>query len=163
MTQILKLTTMLVCAASIASPGFAQSPVEAVVQQLRDQGFGEIEISRTMLGRTKIEAYRGDLEREIVVTSSGRILKDEVESDLDDLRDRDRDRDRDRFAGGVDYDDDDDGGEDDDDTDEDDDRNREREREREQEGRDDDNGGDREREREREQEGHGQDDDDDES
>ena len=52
----------------MAEPVFAQSVQDRIVQQLRDQGFAEIRISRTFLGRTRILATSPTLEREIVIT-----------------------------------------------------------------------------------------------
>lgn len=51
--------------------------VDRVVRQLKEQGYTRIEISRTWLGRAKIEAVRGNHEREIVLNrNTGEILRD---------------------------------------------------------------------------------------
>ena len=51
--------------------------VDAITHQLRDQGFSRIEVSRTLLGRTRIVAHSGDGEREIILNpNTGEILRD---------------------------------------------------------------------------------------
>jgi len=117
---------------------------DAIIQQLVEQGYERVEVSKTWLGRYRFIAYGGDRVREIVFNpATGEILRDYLRMlgddddrsagvlgqllDLDD-DDDDRDRDRDR-SGASDDDDDDDGdkksssgsGSDDDDDDERDD------------------------------------------
>ena len=83
-----------------AQPAFAQTAQEKVVRQLRAQGFEDIEISRTLLGRVRIIAIEDDTLREIILNpSTGVILRDywtEVEDDDDDDDDDDDGKDRDR-------------------------------------------------------------------
>lgn len=84
----------------------ADSVRDRIVNVLREDGYNEIRVSRTLLGRMRFVATRADAEREIVVNpGTGVILRDYI-----------------RFLkrGGRDDDDDDDD-EDDDDDDEDDD------------------------------------------
>ena len=60
-------------------PGLAsaQSVQEQIVSQLTAQGFTRIEISRTLLGRVKIEARSPSLDRELVFNpATGEILRD---------------------------------------------------------------------------------------
>ena len=111
MNRTLKLTTAIVLVTCFGTPGYAQTAsVESYVQQLLDQGYTNIEISTTFLGRTRIEAYRGSLERELIVARNGAILRDETEeSDDEDDDDDDDDEDED-----DDEDDEDDEDEDDD-------------------------------------------------
>lgn len=53
--------------------GFA----DQIVAQLRKQGFGNIVVERTWLGRTRILAERSDARREIILNpSTGEILRD---------------------------------------------------------------------------------------
>ena len=57
--------------------GAAQSVQDQVVSQLRDQGFGQIEVNRTLLGRIRVVAVSDTFRREIVfVPSTGVILRD---------------------------------------------------------------------------------------
>ena len=60
-----------------SGPGAAQSAQDAIVAQLAEQGFRQITISRTFLGRTRIVATSPDLRREIVFNpATGEILRD---------------------------------------------------------------------------------------
>lgn len=61
-----------------ASVALAQSPADAVVQQLRAQGYVEFEVSRTLLGRVRVVATASDgSQREIVfIPATGEILRD---------------------------------------------------------------------------------------
>lgn len=71
----------------LASAAMAQPRVEIIVNQLRQQGYEEISVSRTWLGRIRIEAERGGREREIIINRrTGEILRDfwEIEDDDDD-------------------------------------------------------------------------------
>ncbi|SLN50195.1 hypothetical protein ROJ8625_02478 [Roseivivax jejudonensis] len=88
----------------------AQGLAESVAEQLRAQGFGNIRVSRTWLGRIRIVADGPAGQREIVIDpSTGSVLRDYTDrrrgDDDDDDRDDDDDDDRD-----DDDDDDDDGG-----------------------------------------------------
>ena len=70
--------TLAVWLAIGASMAAAQSPADAVVQQLREQGYVEFAVSRTLLGRIRIIAVAPDGEqREIVFNpATGEILRD---------------------------------------------------------------------------------------
>lgn len=60
-------------------PGFAgaQSVQDQILSQLTAQGFTRIEVSRTLLGRVKIEARSASLDRELVFNPvTGEILRD---------------------------------------------------------------------------------------
>ncbi len=60
-----------------AAPARAESVADQVVQQLKSQGYGKIEISRTLLGRIRIVATRSDFRREIVIDRrTGEVLRD---------------------------------------------------------------------------------------
>lgn len=62
------------CAANAA---VAASFAEQIVSQLRAQGFGDILVETTWLGRTRILAERRDLRREIILNpNTGEILRD---------------------------------------------------------------------------------------
>ncbi len=76
----------LAAVALVATGTFAQAEtrVEAVARHLTEQGYTEIEISRTFLGRARIEAHKGDMEREIVMNpNTGEILRDYWEGEDD--------------------------------------------------------------------------------
>ena len=62
-----------------ASAGYAASFEDAVVAQLRAQGYGKISIERTLLGRVRIIARMGAAKREIILNPrTGEILRDIV-------------------------------------------------------------------------------------
>ncbi|SFS02032.1 PepSY domain-containing protein [Yoonia litorea] len=135
----------------------AQSIQDQIISQLADQGFGEMQLSRTWLGRVQIIAYRGDLRRELVFhPQTGEILRDFWEVDEDDrapslFNPRRSDEDDE----GRDNDDDD---RDDDGSDRDDDRDGHRDDDRDDDDRDDDDRDDDDRDDDRDDD----DDDDDE-
>ncbi len=61
----------------VAGPAFALSTKDALVRQLRGQGFKSIKIGRTLLGRTRIIAENPKYRREIVFNPrTGEILRD---------------------------------------------------------------------------------------
>ena len=97
--------------ASLAGMAQAQTAQDRIVQQLRDQGFDEIEVTRTWLGRVRIVAEEDDTLREIILNpSTGHILRDywvELDDDDDDDRDENDDEDDDRDDDDNDDDDDD--------------------------------------------------------
>lgn len=65
----------------------AQSVEDSIIAQLRDQGYQEFTVSRTLFGRIKIVALSGTTYREIVfVPGTGQILRDyhEPREDMDD-------------------------------------------------------------------------------
>ncbi len=74
----------LLAATLAASAGLAkaQSPADAVVQQLREQGYVEFAVTRTLLGRVRVVALAPDGEqREIVFNpATGEILRDYSEA-----------------------------------------------------------------------------------
>lgn len=73
------LATGLATGAGLAE---AQSPADALVQQLREQGYVEFAVSRTLLGRVRVIALAPDGEqREIVFNpATGEILRDYSEA-----------------------------------------------------------------------------------
>ena len=124
----LALTTALAFGLSVSAV-WAQDIEARIIAQLRNQGFTQFEVTRTWLGRTRIEAEGPGIEREIIFNPrTGEILRDYWEREDDDE------------VGGIvspnsgsgsssgEDDDDDDhsgpggGGEDDDEDDDDDDR-----------------------------------------
>ena len=67
---------------ALAGEAFAQSPSDAVVSQLRAQGYVEFSVSRTLLGRIRVIATAPDGGRREIVFSpaTGEILRDYVEA-----------------------------------------------------------------------------------
>ncbi|MEO9575495.1 MAG: hypothetical protein ABJ263_08465 [Tateyamaria sp.] len=68
-----------VCAVCLALSGpVSGGPAEDnVIRQLSEQGFNQIEVSRTWLGRSRIVSRRGDMVREIIINPlTGEILRD---------------------------------------------------------------------------------------
>ena len=103
------------------SPRNAGPIEDSIVRQLRDQGFAQIEVRRTLLGRSRIVAQSGTLYREIIVNpATGEILRD-FWRPLDGRNGAATIYDPTRGGGqGVERDDDDDTDDDDDDDDDDD-------------------------------------------
>jgi hypothetical protein len=134
-----------VLAAGVPLAAAADELSDAIIAQLRAQGYEQVEFTSTLLGRYRFIAYGGDRIREIVFNpATGEILRDysRARDDDDDaivprLVDRffstdDREDDDDRDDDGRDDDDRDDDDRDDDDRDDDD---------RDDDDRDDDNSG----------------------
>ncbi len=68
---------LVLCSAlSFPIPALGQTAVSNYVAQLEHQGYTEIEMERTLLGRTKITAKRNGVVREIVVARNGQVLFD---------------------------------------------------------------------------------------
>ena len=120
-------------AIAAGTPALAQDDrvTRGVVRQLEQQGFDVERVSRTLLGRVRILARRGDQGRELVFDPrNGTILRDFIFDDDDDddddrprvpdIRDAD-DHDDDRDDDDDDRDDDDNDDDDDDDDDDSDD------------------------------------------
>ena len=92
----------------VTDPALAQSAQDSIVAQLSQQGFRNITVSRTFLGRTRILATSNDLRREIVFNpTTGEILRDYWE-DLDDDEDDESPRLINPAGGSGDEEDDDD-------------------------------------------------------
>lgn len=71
------LPVLVVAGLCLASPVLADGRVDAITRQLTDQGFGEIKVSKTFLGRVRVEALRDGREREIIFNPrTGEILRD---------------------------------------------------------------------------------------
>jgi hypothetical protein len=122
--QMLTGGTATLVLLALGAPALAKEPVEQVMDQLRKQGFGNITVQRTLLGRARILAERGASRREIILNPrTGEILRDlwldqggsaVAKSVIGD--DTDSDDDNSGKGGGSDDDDD----KDDDDSDDDD-------------------------------------------
>jgi hypothetical protein len=71
--QIFTLAAILM----MAGPAFAESVADQISRQLRGQGFGQISVSQTWLGRTRIIGNSDKGQREIIVNpKTGEILRD---------------------------------------------------------------------------------------
>lgn len=65
-----------------ALPVWSQTVADSLVGQLHNQGFNQVDVFRTWLGRIRIEAEGGGMHREIVVNPrTGEILRDYLRSD----------------------------------------------------------------------------------
>ena len=76
---------MFSLAAAVLTAGGAQAQtvVDSIVRQLERQGYREVAVSRTLLGRAIIVGRRGSRSREIVVNPrTGEILRDLWEDDV---------------------------------------------------------------------------------
>ena len=72
-----RLIAISISALVAAGPVSAGTLQDSIVSQLRQQGFTQIEINRTWLGRYRIIAKRRALRREIVINpATGTILRD---------------------------------------------------------------------------------------
>ena len=64
-------------AAATARTAMAGTVQESIVAQLRDQGFRSIRVSKTLLGRVRIQATSDKYSREIILNPrTGEILRD---------------------------------------------------------------------------------------
>ncbi len=97
--------------ALMASTALSQTTRDQVVEELTQQGFKRIEISRTLFGNTRFEATGPGIEREIVLGKDGTVVRDRSETD-DEGDDEDDD-----FDDDVDDDENDDDENDDDEND----------------------------------------------
>jgi hypothetical protein len=71
------LIPLVIAAGLLGAPAHAATTESGIVAELREQGFGQIEIRRTLLGRTRIIAISPAYEREIVLNpATGVILRD---------------------------------------------------------------------------------------
>ncbi|MDQ7079285.1 MAG: hypothetical protein Q9M41_01300 [Paracoccaceae bacterium] len=79
------LMAMLLATAVGTGPAFAASVKDKLVSELKSQGFRNLSITRTWLGRTRITGSNGKFTRELVFNPySGEILRDyweEIKSD----------------------------------------------------------------------------------
>jgi hypothetical protein len=121
----LKRITLAAALAIAGTAGMAQGFEESILTQLRQQGFTEFVVSRTLLGRLHILAFSADYRRELVLNpNNGEILRDyltaldgSVVTPILVAPDRDGGDDNSGHGNGDDDgggDDDDDGGDDDD-------------------------------------------------
>ena len=77
MRRAFMIVLAVVTALGLAAPVMAATAADQIVTQLRDQGFTQIEVEKTWLGRTRIVAERKDASREIILNpGTGEILRD---------------------------------------------------------------------------------------
>lgn len=84
------IKTLIICIGLIGLPHFAaaQSVEDQVVTQLQEQGFAEIEVHKTFLGRLRFTAESELFYRELVINpQTGEVLRDYIR----DLKDDDND------------------------------------------------------------------------
>ena len=71
------LAAAVLALAFVAGGARANGVVDAIIGDLRAQGYAQIDISRTLLGRTRIEAESTSYHREIIIDPrTGEILRD---------------------------------------------------------------------------------------
>lgn len=123
-----------VCLALAAAPA-AADVAQAWVNQLALDGYDEITVRRTWLGRVRIVAEKDEIEREVILNPrTGEVLRDYsrhedgslrlplgFEVELFDDDDEDHDEDEDQYEADEDGDDEEEGGDSDEDGDSDDD------------------------------------------
>jgi len=78
-----KMSVIALLITTAAGPVSALT-AEEVIAQLKSEGYTDIEVEKTLLGRTKIEATKGNTEYEIVLSKSGEVLREEEETHGDD-------------------------------------------------------------------------------
>lgn len=79
MLSRLVLVLCLVLAPLAATAGRADDVRDYIVRELREDGYSDIRLSRTLLGRMRFVATRPDARREIVVNPrTGEILRDYI-------------------------------------------------------------------------------------
>jgi hypothetical protein len=78
------LTALCLTAVMGFTPAYGQTVEERYLEQLQSQGFNNVTVTRTWLGRTRITASSKSKKREIIFnTRSGEILRDYYEAEDD--------------------------------------------------------------------------------
>ena len=62
--------------ALMASTALSQTTRDQIIEELTQEGFKRIEISRTLFGNTRFEATGPGIEREIVLGKDGTVVRD---------------------------------------------------------------------------------------
>ncbi len=66
----------------MAAPAAAQDFVSAWITQLQTDGYDDISVERTWLGRIRIVAEKDDIDREIILNrATGEVLRDYSEAE----------------------------------------------------------------------------------
>jgi uncharacterized membrane protein YgcG len=105
-------------------PSYAQTAQDRIISQLQKQGYKQITVAKTLLGRTRIEARSQEGHREIILNArTGEILRDFWEAEANASSEifehgggntgSNRNGNNGSSGGGNDFDDDDDDGSDD--------------------------------------------------
>lgn len=98
------LIASLLSLATVPAHAQVESVEDRIVRQLKEQGFDEIEVTRTWLGRVRIVGTEDDTLRDIVLNpTTGAILRDywaEIDDEDDDDRHDDDDNDDDEDGKG---------------------------------------------------------------
>jgi hypothetical protein len=84
MKTITTLSALAITAAML--PAFAAgttTTADEVVAQMEADGYTNISVETSLLGRTEIEGEKDGEEREVVLSKAGEILRDEVELETD--------------------------------------------------------------------------------
>jgi hypothetical protein len=84
MTIFTKLGTAALIATTLAPLVVSATTVEDVIAEMKAKGYTHISVEKSLLGRTEIEGKKDGVEREVVLSSSGKILRDEIEMEDDD-------------------------------------------------------------------------------
>jgi hypothetical protein len=75
---------VMVGAVAIGTPALADHE-DDIIERLTEEGYERIDVTRTLLGRVRIVAFKGRLQRELVLNPrTGEILRDIVTSRGDD-------------------------------------------------------------------------------
>ena len=75
--RLIKTDTLVLGGLMAASPACAQSVSSEIVRQMSRQGFGNVIVEKTWLGRTRITGTRAGGSRKIIVNpKTGEILRD---------------------------------------------------------------------------------------
>ncbi len=84
MTIFAKSGTFALIIAALTPLTASATTVEDVIAQMKAKGYTHISVEKSLLGRTEIEGKKNGEEREVVLSASGKILRDEVEMEDDD-------------------------------------------------------------------------------
>lgn len=75
---------VMVGAVAVSTPALADHE-DDIIERLTEEGYERIDVTRTLLGRVRIVAFKGRLQRELVLNPrTGEILRDIVTSRGDD-------------------------------------------------------------------------------
>ena len=66
------------CASTAVAEAHDTPAVASVIEQLQEYGYDYFEVEKTLLGRVTISAERGEDIRQVVMTKSGKVLRDEL-------------------------------------------------------------------------------------
>ncbi len=91
---------LVVVTVSMPSMALATNVYDAIISQLRTQGYTQFVVQKTFLGRIRILSSKGSLKREVIVHPfTGEILRDS--NGRNELHERESDRDENTGSGGL--------------------------------------------------------------